>query len=98
MCCSFGFIDNLNLNGPVPIGARQANLTERTRPFLEEVALNEQGHALFTRQAGSTIPCPLVDFTGGFNAFMGAAYGLPAGVTVEEQYGSAFGEQSIQMF
>ena len=26
-----------------------------------------QGHALLTRQAGSTIPCPLVDFDGGFN-------------------------------
>ena len=59
---------------------------------MEEIALNEQGHALFTRQAGSTIPCPLVDFDGGFNDFMAAAYGLPAGVTVEQQYGSAYGK------
>lgn len=51
-----------------------------------------QGHALFTRQAGSTIPCPLVDFDGGFNAFMAAAYGLSNGTTVEDQFGSAFGE------
>jgi len=37
-----GFINNLDLGGPTPIGARAANLTEATRPFLEEVALNEQ--------------------------------------------------------
>ena len=92
LLCRFGFIDNLNLGGPVPIGARQANLTEATRPFLEEVALNEQGHALFTRQAGSTIPCPLVDFTAGFNAFFAAAYSLPANVTVQQAYGAPFGK------
>lgn len=51
-----------------------------------------QGHALFTRQAGSTIPCPLVDFDGGFNAFMGAAFGLSNGTTVEDQFGAPFGE------
>ena len=65
-----------------------------TRPFMEEIALNEQGHALFTRQAGSTIPCPLVDFDGGFNDFMAAAYGLADGVSVADQYGSAFGKPS----
>ena len=37
-----GFINNLELGGPTPIGARAANLTEATRPFLQEVALNEQ--------------------------------------------------------
>ena len=35
-----------------------------------------QGHVLFTRQAGGVLPCPLVDFTGGFNGFMAAAYGV----------------------
>ena len=50
-----------------------------------------QGHALFTRQAGSTIPCPLVDFDGGFNQFMGAAYGL-GDESVEDHFGSAFGK------
>ena len=49
-----------------------------------------QGHALFVRQAGGYLPCPLVDFTGGFNAFFGAAYGL-GNSTIEEVYGSAFG-------
>lgn len=49
-----------------------------------------QGHALFTRQAGSTIPCPLVDFDGGFNAFFAAAYGLADGETVESHFGTAF--------
>ena len=28
--------------GPVPNGAKAANLTERTRPYMQEVALNEQ--------------------------------------------------------
>jgi hypothetical protein len=37
-----GFINNLELGGPTPIGAKAAKLTEATRPFLEEVALNEQ--------------------------------------------------------
>ena len=55
---------------------------------MEEVALNEQGHALFTRNAGSALPCPQVDFTGGFNAFMAAAYGLNG--TVQQTFGSAF--------
>ena len=37
-----GFIENLELGGPEPIGARQAPLTEGTRPFLQQIALNEQ--------------------------------------------------------
>jgi len=49
-----------------------------------------QGHALFVRQAGGYLPCPLVDFTGGFNVFLGAAYGL-GNSTIEEVYGSPFG-------
>lgn len=40
-----GFINNLNLGGPQPIGARQANLTEFTRPYLQEIALSEQVQA-----------------------------------------------------
>ena len=48
-----------------------------------------QGHALFVRQAGGVLPCPLVDFTGGFNAFLGAAFGLGSS-SVEDVYGSAF--------
>lgn len=42
LCCRYGFLDNLTLGGPTPLGARAANLTEMTRPFMEEVALNEQ--------------------------------------------------------
>lgn len=38
----YGFLDNLTLGGPTPIGARKANLTEATLPYLQEVALNEQ--------------------------------------------------------
>lgn len=39
-----GFINNLELGGPTPIGARQAPLTELTRPYLQEIALSEQVH------------------------------------------------------
>ena len=52
-----------------------------------------QGHALFTRQAGGNNPCPALDFTGGFNQFMAAAYNL-TGQTVEEKFGASFGEAS----
>ncbi|DBA66091.1 TPA: hypothetical protein ACH3X2_003093 [Trebouxia sp. C0005] len=85
----FGFVGNLNLGGPAPIGARKANLSDAVEPYMQEIALSEQGHALFVRQAGGYLPCPLVDFTGGFNAFFGAAYGL-GNSTIEEVYGSAF--------
>ena len=37
-----GFINNLELGGPTPIGAKKAALTETTLRYLEEVALNEQ--------------------------------------------------------
>ena len=50
-----------------------------------------QGHALFTRQAGGDLPCPVLDFYGGFNQFLGAAYGLH-GQTVEQAFGAPFGE------
>ncbi len=40
-----GFIENLELGGPPPIGARQAPLTEATRPYLQEIALSEQARA-----------------------------------------------------
>lgn len=36
------------------------------------------------------LPCPQVDFTGGFNAFFGAAYGL-VNSSIEATYGTAFG-------
>ncbi|DBA90435.1 TPA: hypothetical protein ACH3X1_003706 [Trebouxia sp. C0004] len=85
----FGFVGNLNLGGPAPIGARKANLSDRVEPYMQEIALSEQGHALFVRQAGGYLPCPQVDFTGGFNGFLGAAYGL-GDSTIEEVYGSPF--------
>jgi hypothetical protein len=83
-----GFRNNLNLGGPTPIGAQKANISAENLPYMEEVALNEQGHALFTRHAGSSLPCPLVDFTGGFNAFFAAAYNLTG--TIESVYGRPF--------
>jgi hypothetical protein len=84
-----GFNNNLTLGGPTPIGARKANLSQEVESHLMEVALNEQGHALFTRQAGGDLPCPALDFTGGFNQFMAAAYNL-TGKTIEEVYGAPF--------
>ena len=46
-----------------------------------------QGHALFTRQAGGLNPCPQIDFTGGFNSFMAAAFGIES---VQGTYGQPF--------
>ncbi|BDA43081.1 Desiccation-related protein PCC13-62 [Coccomyxa sp. Obi] len=85
-----GFNNNLTLGGPVPIGARKASLSDAVQPFMEEVALNEQGHALFTRQAGGDLPCPPIDFTGGFNKYFGAAYNLTGNDTIESKFGAPF--------
>ncbi|EIE26936.1 hypothetical protein COCSUDRAFT_59434 [Coccomyxa subellipsoidea C-169] len=86
----YGFNNNLTLGGPTPIGARKANLSDEVLPFMQEVALNEQGHALFTRQAGSDLPCPAIDFTGGFNKYFGAAYNLTGNETIESKFGAPF--------
>lgn len=53
-----------------------------------------QGHALTVRQSGGVLPCPLVDFTGGFNAFFGAAFGLGER-SIADVYGSPFGMMSV---
>ena len=59
--------------------------------------LSVQAHALFTRQAGGDLPCPALDFHGGFNKFFGAAYGLHER-TVEQAYGAPFGTFSTLLF
>ena len=41
-CCSHGFINNLQLGGPTPKGARKAPLSEKYLSMMQEVALNEQ--------------------------------------------------------
>lgn len=51
-----------------------------------------QGHALYTRQAGSTIPCPYVDYDKGFNAVFARAYGLKDGETIAKLFGSDWGK------
>ncbi|BDA43080.1 Desiccation-related protein PCC13-62 [Coccomyxa sp. Obi] len=84
------FNNNLTLGGPTPIGAQKANLSDDVQAHMEEIALNEQGHALFVRQAGSALPCPPTDFTGGFNQFLGAAFGLTGGKTVASVFGKPF--------
>lgn len=42
LVCRHGFIDNLQLGGPTPIGARKAPLSEKYLSMMQEVALNEQ--------------------------------------------------------
>eukprot|EP00891_Asterochloris_glomerata_P009604 jgi/Astpho2/9604/Aster-03876 len=74
-----GFLGDLELGGPKPVGCRKAPLSDDVLPWLEEVALNEQGHALFTRHAGSSLPCPAIDFDEGFNKFFAYAYGVRIG-------------------
>ena len=54
-------------------------------------AFYAQGHAHFTRAAGSQIPCPLIDFDNGWNEFMAAAYQLPSGETIKKKFGEDFG-------
>jgi hypothetical protein len=54
-----------------------------------------QGHALYTRQAGSTIPCPYVDYDKGFNAVFARAYGLKDGETISKLFGSDWGELAV---
>ena len=51
-----------------------------------------QGHALYTRQAGSTIPCPYVDYDKGFNAVFARAYGLKDGETISKLFGKDWGK------
>ena len=58
----------------------------------------EQGHALATRQAGSTIPCPYVDYDQGFNSVLAAAYGLAPGETIEKLFGKKWGERGPIIF
>lgn len=38
----FGFVGNLNLGGPAPIGGRKAALSENIEPYMQEIALSEQ--------------------------------------------------------
>ena len=38
----FGFVGNLNLGGPAPIGARKAALSAKVEPYMQEIALSEQ--------------------------------------------------------
>jgi len=56
-----------------------------------ETAMAAQGHALFTRAAGSNIPCPQLDFDNGWNEYFAAVYKLPANETVKSKFGAAFG-------
>ena len=50
-----------------------------------------QGHVLTTRHGGSALPCPLVNFTA-FDQVLAAAYGLPAGSSLAQIFGTPFSE------
>jgi len=65
----------------------------RSRAPCTEIAVAAQGHALFTRAAGSNIPCPQIDFDNGWNEYFAAVYKLPANETVKSKFGAAFGAQ-----
>jgi hypothetical protein len=56
--------------GPVE-GGRKANLSNEMQPWIEEVALDEQGHVRMIREVlgERSVPCPRVDIIGGFNQF-----------------------------
>ena len=58
---------------------------------ISRLVAHMQGHALFTRAAGSTLPCPAIDFITGFNNLYAAAFDLPAGATIESTFGVEFG-------
>lgn len=51
-----------------------------------------QGHALFTRHAGGVLPCPLVNYTAGFNDVYANIYGLAPGQDISVLFGVPFGE------
>ncbi len=51
-----------------------------------------QGHALFTRHAGGALPCPLVNYTAGFNDVYANMYGLAPGQDISVLFGAPFGE------
>ena len=59
--------------------------------FQGSIHLSAQGHALMTRQSGSALPCPAIDFTGGFSKFYAAAFDLPhTDTAIREKFGSDF--------
>lgn len=67
------------------------------RAWYADLSCLVQGHALMTRHAGSANPCPLIDFDGGFNAWMAAAFNLPKGQTVEQKFGKPFGKTLMSL-
>ncbi|KAK9838436.1 hypothetical protein WJX84_012138 [Apatococcus fuscideae] len=86
------FNDNLTLGGPLSIGYGKANLSPDVTAALAEVAVSEQGHALFTRHAGGVLPCPLVNYTAGFNDVYANIYGLAPGQDISILFGAPFSE------
>ena len=57
--------------------------------------MERQGHALFTRAAGSQLPCPQIDFEGGWNKYFAAVYQLPSNETIKSKFGEDFGAQLL---
>ncbi|KAK9839115.1 hypothetical protein WJX74_009810 [Apatococcus lobatus] len=84
------FNDDLTLGGPDSVGYGKANLSSEVLSALTEVAVSEQGHALFTRHAGGVLPCPYVNYTAGFNDVLAAAYGLAPGEDISRLFGVPF--------
>ena len=71
-------------------GLRVLQLMQRRLLGLSATAC-AQGHALYTRQAGATLACPVVDYDAGFNAVFARAYGLKDGETISKLFGKDWG-------
>lgn len=58
-------------NGGPVLGGKRANLSNEFQAWVEEVALDEQGHVRMIREVlgERSVPCPKVDLIGGFNQF-----------------------------
>ena len=54
-----------------------------------------QGHGLFTRHAGGALPCPLVNYTAGFNDVYANIYGLAPGQDISVLFGAPFGKAHL---
>lgn len=76
---AFGYIipDDLLLGGGPILGGKRANLSNEMQPWVEEVALNEQGHVRMIREVlgRRSVPCPKIDLIGGFDGLFKKALG-----------------------
>ena len=77
-----------------PLGTAHWQIINNTGLLDEDSPEDSSGRTLIWdrmhTQAGGANPCPALDFEGGFNKFLAAAFGLPAGTSIEDKWGVAF--------